>query len=195
MGIGAIRVHPSLSNSAVVQMRKLVVLLGTCGLATSGCSEDQCGPAGAPAFGLIASSPDLTLTFGDLMSGQNNDCTDRTVPDVVISLTLQGTQMDSMNPIVFCVPRPDDLSEGVAFGDGFRFEDFNAEANGCTFELAKETEPTGTARASGLCDDGANPAGYALTLAGSVMLLRTCSGIAETIPFQLRGTTGVRLWE
>ncbi len=165
------------------------------GLAVAGCADDSsCGPGDAPNFGLVASSADIALTYGDLESGQNNDCTDRSVPDVVISLTLEGTQMGTARKIVFCVPHPDALGKGVPFGDEFRVINVYGEADGCTLELASGTEPTGTARAAGLCDDGASSAGYALTLDGNVMLLRKCAGSMDVIPFHIQGTTSVRLW-
>ena len=93
---------------------------------------------------------------------------------------------------MFCVPRPDRLGDGASIGDGFRVIDIFGESNGCMFELAKTEVPSGSARASGLCDKGANAGGYALTLTGSVVLIRKCPTSTEMITFQLAGTVAVQ---
>jgi hypothetical protein len=177
-------------------MQRLLLVSSCSWLVSTGCSDDACGPGDAPELGIVASSSDTTLTYGGMVSGQNNDCTDRSVPDVVISLTLEATQVGSTTKkkIVFCVPHPDAFRRGVPFGDEFRVINFDGEAGGCTYELASGTQATGTARASGLCDDGANDAGYALTLDGSVTLLRTCPTSTDMIPFEVHGTTAVGPW-
>jgi hypothetical protein len=37
----------------------------------AGCGDDDCGPAGAPSSGLVATSDQATLTFGGLAAGLN----------------------------------------------------------------------------------------------------------------------------
>src|SRR3990172_4067888 len=72
-------------------MRPSVFLSSISALAAAGCGDDNCGPGSAAAFGLLASSADVTLTYGNLTSGLNHDCPDS--PDVE-PLTIEGSQMD-----------------------------------------------------------------------------------------------------
>lgn len=161
--------------------------------AFAGCSSDDvCGPGDAPAVGLVASSGDVILSYGNLTSGRNHDCTPPDAPAGVISLTLEGTQVGSVAPIVFCVPRPDLLDRGAAIGTDFRIIDVFGGADGCTFMLPLTAMPTGNARVTGYCDNGLNPAGYALTIDAEVELERTCSGVTDLVSFRIVGTTAVR---
>lgn len=171
------------------------IALGLTALVATGCDDDKtCGPGDAPFYGLVASGAGVEITYGSLRSGRNHDCTPTDAPEGVISLTLEGTQMNAARVIAFCVPRPDLLDEGVVMGDGFRIPTLYGEAGGCTFEL-QGAVPTGTARATGICEDGVDPAGYALTLDGSVELERTCGSVTDVVSFDLTGTVSVRLWD
>lgn len=172
-------------------MQRLLFLSSISGLLLSACGDDECGPGGAPDVGLVASSADVTLTYGNLTSGANNDCPDPAAPAGVISLTLGGTQMGTTSLVTFCVPRPDLLADGVSLGAEFRIIDFNGEADGCTFAFATGSVPTGTARATGLCDNGTNAAGYALTVDGNILLRRTCQTNTDMVAVALSGTVAV----
>jgi hypothetical protein len=173
-------------------MRHLLFLSSISALAASGCSDD-CGPGDAPEFGLVASSAEVTLTYGDLSAGANNDCPDADAPKGVVSLTLEGMQQNATSTtsfVTFCIPRPDQLPDGVPIGTGFRIIDFRGDKDGCTFEFGGGV-PTGIARATGLCDHGQNKAGFALTVDGNLLLRRTCPTATDTIAVALSGTVAV----
>jgi hypothetical protein len=175
-------------------MQRLLFLSSISGLFFAGCGDDECGPADAPDVGLTASSADVTLTYGNLSSGANNDCPDPAAPAGVVSLTIGGTQMGTSSLITFCIPRPDQLADGVTIGSGassMRIIDFNGEADGCTFTLATGSVPTGTASATGLCDNGTNSAGYALTVSGNLLLRRVCPTSTDMVAVELGGTVAV----
>jgi len=160
-------------------------------LACEGCGGDECGPGAAPDFGLLASSADVTLNYGNLTSGANNDCPDPMAPSGVVSLTINGTQMGAASLLTFCIPRPDQLAGGVQLGSGFRIIDLNGEANGCTFKY--EGAPvTGSAQAFGLCDNGKDAAGYSLSIDGFVTLKRTCPTTSDTVSLSLKGEVKVK---
>ena len=55
---------------------------------STGCSDDSCGPGGAPDVGLVASGSAVTLTYGRLTAGLNGDCPASDAPSGVVSLTL-----------------------------------------------------------------------------------------------------------
>jgi hypothetical protein len=50
---------------------------------------------------------------------------------------------------------------------------------------------TGTAKASGLCGNGSDHAGFSLVVTGGVSLKRTCGAAVDTIAVQLQGTVAV----
>lgn len=168
-----------------------LLFLSSISLLASGCGDDDCGPGGAPDVGLVASAVGVNLAYGNMTSGANNDCPDPAAPSGVVSLTIGGTQMGTSSLVTFCIPRPDLLAEGVQIGGGFRIIDFNGEADGCTFALATGSVPAGTATASGICDNGTNQAGYALTVDGNIVLRRTCPTMTDMVPVALSGTVAV----
>jgi hypothetical protein len=157
------------------------------------CGDDECGPGDAPDYGLVASSADVTLTFGNIFSGQNNDCPDAAAPAGVISLTLEGMQKDGPGLLTICVPRPDQLAnQAVALGsEKARIIDLNGEVDGCRYTLDATRPVTGTLAATGLCDAGASKAGYAITIDGAVSLRRTCGTDIDTIAVTFDGTTRI----
>ena len=79
----------------------------------------------------------------------------------------------------------------MAVGSGFRIIDFNGEADGCTFALAQGSVPSGEASATGVCDNGKNPAGYALTVDANLVLRRTCPTATDMVAVSLAGTIAV----
>src|SRR5258708_2723538 len=60
----------------------------------AGCSDDACGPAGAPDVGIVAATDMVTLTYGHFTGGLNNDCHADVPPAGIIGLTIAGTQSD-----------------------------------------------------------------------------------------------------
>src|ERR1043165_7601064 len=165
-------------------------------VAASGCGDDSCGPGGAPDVGITVSDPNIALTYGSFSAGPHHDC-----PEIasVESLTFGGVEKDNGNLITFCVPRPDQLPAGVSIGSGLRIIDLVGEANGCSYCFANAAVD-GTAKATGLCDDGTNSAGFALTLDGHVVLNEFCpanlmcppTGASGAVQLKLSGTVAVR---
>ena len=163
---------------------------------STGCSDDSCGPGGAPDVGLVASGSAVTLTYGHLTSGPNNDCLASDAPAGVISMTLQGIQTDGAGRITLCVGRPDRFADqalalGFAASSPVQVIDFAGAANSCTLAIDRATPPTGTASASGLCGNGDNPAGFALVLDAAVTLTRTCGTTVDAVAVTLRGRVAV----
>lgn len=172
-------------------------------LALGACHDDPtCGTSGAPDSGLTASATDVTLTFGALVGGLNNDCPDPAAPVGVTSLSIAGTQTGGTGLFTICVPRPDNLAAGdlslsidAAGVPGspteVRIVDLTGDASNCTFKFDKTRPPTGTATAEGLCDNGANAAGFALVVDGAISLTRTCGATVDQVSVTLRGRVAV----
>jgi hypothetical protein len=163
------------------------------GLAACGDDGGSCGPKTAAEFGLVATNgSDVSLTFGGLTSGANNDCPDPAAPSGVISLTITGQQSGGSGIITFCVPRPDLLMTTPGrLGFDVKIIDFSGDLNSCTFAINTATVPSGTVTSDGMCDNGTNKAGYALGFNGNVVLSRTCNGTTDTVPTALSGTAAV----
>lgn len=176
----------------------LSLFLSATSVALVGCGGgDSCGPGGAPAVGLLASSSDVTLTFGNFTSRAGNDCPAAGAPDGVVSLSIEGMQTDGTGLVTFCVPRPDLLGSGDrTLGlDGstadVRIIDVIGAANACTFAIDKTRIPTGIADGSGVCDHGTNSAGFALTVDGALTLRRTCGATVDSVAVTLAGTVAI----
>jgi len=164
--------------------------------AVGGCSDDACGPSGAPEVGLVASGSAVTLTYGHLTAGRNNDCPASDAPSGVVSLTLQGIQTDGAGRLTLCVGRPDRLAgQALALGldasSPVQIVDFAGAASNCTLAIDRATPPTGTASASGVCGNGGDPAGFALVLDGAATLTRTCGATVDAVPVTIRGRVAV----
>jgi len=163
---------------------------------STGCSDDSCGPGGAPDVGLVASGSAVTLTYGHLTAGLNGDCPASDAPSGVVSLTLQGIQTDGAGRLTLCIGRPDRLAgQSLALGldasSPVQVIDFAGAANNCTLAIDRATPPTGAASASGLCGNGGDPAGFALVLDGAATLTRTCGATVDAVPVTLRGRVAV----
>lgn len=161
-----------------------------------GSGAETCGPAGAPES-VAASGGGLTLTYGQFTGRPNNDCPASGAPTGLVSLTITGMQTDAGGGgfATLCVGRPDQLAS-QSLGLGFdaaavHVVDFSATTSGCTFKIDRSQTPTGTASASGLCDSGMNPAGFALELDAALTLTRTCGATVDTVPVTLRGRVAV----
>lgn len=153
---------------------------------------------GAPSSGLTASSADVTLVYGNLTFLAGNDCPDPDVFPDIISLSLEGTETSGgEGRITLCIPRPDRLMDGLrTLGDfdssaDIQIIDLNGEADGCTFTFDDTRIPTGGGTAAGVCDNGNDPAGFALALDGAIGLRRDCNGTVDTIGVTLTGRVAV----
>jgi len=173
-----------------------LALIGAAGC--GGGSGDSCGPGDAPGTGLVASRDAVTLTYGNLVGGLNNDCPASDAPAGVISMTIHGTQTDGTGQITLCVARPDllatqaqALGHDVA-GAAVRIVDIEGSATDCSFTIDRMQPVTGNATSSGLClvngSNGIDPAGFALVLDGALSLTRTCGA---TVSVTLHGRVAV----
>jgi hypothetical protein len=161
-------------------------------ISAGGCSGPDCGNMGAFEFGLTVSNADVTLTFGDLVAGANNDCPDPMAPSGVVSLTINGSQMGTSGLVTFCIPRPDQLGGGLPLGSGVKVVDLNAMDATCTYAIDNAHVPNGTVTGEGVCDNGTNKAGFALVFDGFIGLKRTCGATMDAISVGLKGTVAVK---
>jgi hypothetical protein len=177
----------------------LAAALGSLVASLAGCGggDDSCGPGSAPAAGIAASGTALTLTYGQLSAGLNNDCPASGAPAGVTSMTIFGAQTDGTGALALCVSRPDLLageSQALgpdATGSEIRVIDVHGAAQSCTFTVDRSKPITGTASSKGLCGNGSDPAGFALTLDGALALTRTCGSTVDSVEITLRGTVSV----
>jgi hypothetical protein len=182
-----LRFHSAISLAVVAA----VPLAAGCG------GGDSCGPGNASASGLTASGDAVTLTYGQLSSGLNNDCPVSSAPSGVVSVTISGTQTDGSGAIGLCVSRPDLLagrSQALgpdAAGSEIRVVDLRGASGACTFTVDRSKPITGSATSTGMCGNGSDPAGFALTLDGALALTRTCGTAVDSVQITLRGTTAV----
>jgi hypothetical protein len=176
-----------------------VVALALAGaLGATGCSDDTCGPGGAPASGLVASSDMVSITYGNLSGLLGNDCPDPAAPAGVISLSVEGRQIgDATKLITLCIPRPDLLMEGdrsigtATSTADVRIIDLTGAADNCTYSLDSTRPPTGAVQATGVCQNGDSPDGFAISLDAALSLRRTCGGTMDVISVTLRGRVAV----
>ena len=158
----------------------------------TGCGGDECGIHGAPATGIVAATTPTALEYGNLVAGLNNDCPASDAPAGIISLTITGRQVSGAGFFTLCVERPDRLGELLALGIDVKGSpvhviDVTGSADNCTYRFDETTPPQGTATGDGVCGDGANPAGFALVVAGSISLDRTCGGVVDQVAVTLSG--------
>jgi hypothetical protein len=144
---------------------------------------------------ITASSTDVMLTYGNLSSLSGNDCPAPDAPSGVVSLSIEGTQVGGTGRLTICIPRPDLLEAGralstIGMGDA-RIVDFSGMASGCTFAHDSSMPPSGTATGKGVCKNGTDAAGFALTLNGTVNLNRTCGATVDKVAVTLGGTVAV----
>jgi hypothetical protein len=148
-------------------------------------------------MGITASNgSDITLTYGNLSSLSGNDCPASDAPSGVISLSIEGMQVGGTGLITLCIPRPDLLADGRTLGTTgnmgqLRAIDFSGMANGCTFTLDTSMPPTGTGTGTGVCKNGTDAAGFALELAGTINLRRTCGAAVDSVALTLAGKVAV----
>jgi hypothetical protein len=176
----------------------LVLACGALGAAGCSSSSDSCGPGGAPTGGAVATGTNVTLTYGSFVGGVNNDCPAAGAPAGVISVTIHATQSDGTGQLTLCVSRPDLLaSRSQALGGDasaeVRVVDLagTTSSGGCGLTVDPTMPVAGTASSSGLCDDGSDPAGFALVLDGTLALTRTCGDVVDSVAVTLRGRVAV----
>lgn len=169
------------------------------GSGTAGCGED-CGPGGAPETGLVLAGADVNLEYGALSAVPGGDCPDPMAPEGVVSLTILGDAVGGTGSLTFCVPRPDQMMEGPLTlgrignqdaGSEFRIAVLSGMAAGCSYTFDSTRAPTGTASASGVCDNGDSPNGFAIELDGAFRLRRTCGTTTDFVDATLRGRVAV----
>lgn len=189
------RSSPSSPSRCPLRIEPL--LLGAILLLASSCNGDDvvCGPGTAPAAGLIADIGTAQVTFGAFTSSVNNDCTPPEGGPT--SITVDGTQVDQPNfHITFCLPRPAELgSDPVAVTDVQHLEviDINARLDeNCLLILDRTRAGTGTVTFAGYCDDGVDPAGYAMDFSATLPGTRICTGNQqEPVDIALTGSVAV----
>lgn len=179
------------NTSSVASALALVLAAYSCGQ-NHAAPDAFCGTGGAGAATLVATASGATMTYGRLRAGANNDCPDAGAPMGVVSLTIAGVQTDGTGLFTICVPRPDLLaSQTLALGTQVTLVDETATAASCTYKVDRATMPTGTISATGECGNGIAPAGFALTVAATVALKRTCGATIDSVSATLAGTVAV----
>jgi len=176
----------------------LVAAVGAAALFAAGCGgDDACGPGGATS-GLTATAGTATISYGTLTSGLNNDCPASDAPAGVVSVTVFGFQVGGAGSITLCISRPDKLADNSqtlghdAASAQVRIVDLNGDVDGCSYTVDRAKPITGIATAHGMCDNGADPAGFALTLEGMLSFTRTCDTTTDSVQVMLHGTETVR---
>lgn len=180
-------------------MPRLPYLLITSALvADAGCAGDHCGPEGAPPVGIVATGTNVNLTYGPMVGGLNNDCPAADQPPGIVSLTIDGAQDGgALHTFGLCISRPDKLATGPQnLGPDLptseiRVIGIGGMANGCTFAVDTAQPITGTATSSGLCGNGADSAGFALSVDGALTLKRTCGATIDSVAVTLRGRVAI----
>jgi hypothetical protein len=178
---------------------RFLSVISACGLAglalgSACCGGDSCGPGGAAADGLELAGTGVDVRYGGLSAGSNHDCPDPNAPAGVTSITISGAQTTSTFPVTFCIPRNDLLGvQGLALGADVKIVDLAADiGNGCTLALMSTPAPTGTVTATGVCGDGTDHAGFAMTVEnGVVPMKRTCGAQVDVLNLALTGTVAV----
>ena len=164
----------------------------------SACSGDDCGSPGSAVYGLVVSSDQVMLTYGDLMAGANNDCPASDAPSGVVSLTVSGTQMPGSGSgsgggglVTFCIPRPDQLGSDQPLGSAIKIIDLSGADATCSYALDPSHLPTGSAHGLGVCSNGTDKTGFGLVFDGFVGLTRTCGTTVDSVSVGITGNVAV----
>ncbi len=154
---------------------------------------------GAAPSGLVASSADVVITYGNLTALAGNDCPAVDPPAGVVSVSVEGTQTDGTGLITFCIARPDLLESGqrtigtsLSMAD-IRIFDLTGSFNNCTFTFDATRPPTGFVGALGVCGNAVDPAGFGIDFDAAVSLRRNCGGTMDTVAVTLTGLAAVAL--
>lgn len=190
---------PSRSPSSTDRVAALAVALVAA--AAAGCSDDAaCGPGAATADGVTLTVDGTEVRYQGFLGGRNNDC--NIAGSGVVSVTVAGTQVGDTSPLTLCLPRPD-LLDGTpvalshdrippAADDRAQLIDAGATlAAGCRARLDGTRPITATASFTGLCAAGADPAGFALTLSGTIPVEVICPDATTPTTATLAGTVAI----
>jgi hypothetical protein len=175
-------------------------LVAALALVCAGCSDDapRCGPEGAPADGITLSIGGETVTYGSFTASINNDCT--IAGSGVISVSIHGSQVGGTGSLTLCLPRPDLIGAAAVPlspptlppdpADRVQLVDASASlAADCTVARDPGGAPAAQATFTGYC--AGDPAGYALALAGTLALRRTCPAGTDTVGGTIAGAAAV----
>lgn len=190
---------PLSSRSRFRSTTSIVSVAAASVAALAGCSDDECGPMGAPTSGLSVSSADVTLVFENLTSLAGNDCPDPAAPDGVVSISIEGHQVGNPTGLLtVCIPRMDLFTPGSGHTIGtsqsmadVRIFDLSGETGGCTYTLDSTRPPSGNVGGIGVCGNGDSESGFALDFDGALSLRRTCGSTIDTVAVQITGKVAV----
>jgi hypothetical protein len=164
-------------------------------LALAGCpgGGETCGPGGAALDGLQLAGTGVDVRYTELGASPNADCPAVGAPDNVTSLTINGTQTGAAFAITLCVSRPDLIeTQTQQLGTDVKIIGIGATlGGGCTLASSNAMPATGTVIGAGLCNNGRDPAGFALTFDGVVPMKRTCGANVDVLDLALTGTVAV----
>ncbi len=109
-----------------------------------------------------------------------------------MSLTITGGLVGGTGFFTVCIGRPDLLgTEPLALGGKVQVVDVSGSSATCTYSLSSATPPSGDLSATGVCGDGTDHGGFAMTVTGNVQLARDCGGTKDTVPATISGTVPV----
>jgi hypothetical protein len=189
------RAHPGAPARPCRMVRALATCatLASCAALAACSSDDSCGPASAATGDVVAAAPSagVSLRFGQLRARPNNDCPAPDAPAGVVSLTLSGLQVGGDQPLTFCVPRPDLLRGARGLGVDVEVVDVSGADGACSFRLLPQPAPAGTVTATGVCDNGRDPAGFSLRFDGEVSVERRCGAAVDVLRMTLSGDAPV----
>lgn len=175
--------------------RFLCLLAISSSLLAGACSGDSCGSPGSAEYGLVVSSDQVMLAYGDLRAGANNDCPAADAPSGVVSLTISGTQMPGSGGsglITFCIPRPDQLASDQPLGSAVKIVDLSGTDATCSYTLDHSHLPTGSAHGLGVCSNGTDKTGFGLVFDGFIGLTRTCGTTVDSVSVGITGDVAVK---
>jgi len=154
--------------------------------------SSDCGPGSAAANGIGVTGTGFAFTYQAQMASANNDCPDPAAPQGVVSLTVEGSTADGTGLFTMCIKRPDHLgATALALGTDVQVVDVTGSAAGCNYGVDPTATPTGSVTATGVCANGTDPAGFALTVTGSIGMRQTCGATVTPLTGALAGTTAV----
>lgn len=193
-------------RSSIERTGGLALALSLCAAGViAGCGDDPapppdapaCGPGDAPVAG-IETLTGIELMYGDLVAGINNDCPSAGTPSGIISMTILGKRVGGAGLITLCVSRPDllttapqNLVNDVPGSNEVLLIDLSATVDGCDYAVDQSKDVFGSVIATGLCGNGSDAAGFALSISGGASLTRQCGDTVDTVEIAVRGDVAV----